>query len=179
MGRSRLFPLVFAATLASPAALAGTSFGHPTGTGKLVSRPVTDGPVMRLGWGLVVKARSVTWVAADGRTSVVRLPAGATLDALVAPRGEWTDAKIEIEGVATLSGDGWRLQIEGGTLSVALSEPVSSDGGVALDLSVELPAWIADEALAAPGGALRLDAAHPLYGAVWGAFEDGARAESF
>ena len=185
MGRSRLFSMVLVGALASPAAIAGTSFGHPTGTGGIVSRPALGSELVWMGGGLHVKARSVTWVALDGHTLVQRPATGLDLDALVAPAGAWTDVEIEVQGGLTLSGEDWTVKLGGGTpsftpsftLAVTLSEPVQSLGATALNLSVELPAWITDAVRAAPGGSLVVGPSHPLYSAVWTAVQDGASAE--
>ena len=89
--------------------------------------------------------------------------------------------EIEVQGGLTLSGEDWTVKLGGGTpsftLAIALSEPVQSLGATALNLSVELPAWITDAARAAPGGSLVVGASHPLYSAVWTAVQDGASAE--
>ena len=160
--------------------LSGASFGggvYPsTGPTKLTQGPrVITGLQSAAGVGPVVGLR---WIGRSGAPVVRRLPAPADLftGCFVAPPGEWADLDLVLDGPVridglTAAGALVGLDLDLAVLAVALDEPAR--GGDCVAVSLDLPAWLAEDA--DREGGLALTPGHPDHDALAAALADGAR----
>ena len=174
----RIFGFGLLGCLLAPAAPAGVMWGEG------VDKKIVMGSPGRSSIRYSGRIKAAHWIAHNGRVAVQRFPTPLDLsvvDGLVAPRGQWVDLVLDLDGPLVLSGTSSSgasvmASLDIPQWTIALDEPVSSSGGTEVSLNLVLPTWLADEMAGAPGQVLVVDAHHPLYRALVQAVQDGAYA---